>query len=724
MAPASRYIFRLTTRLRRAVLHWPRGTAGAAAVVLALVLWAAPAAHAYIGPGAGFAVLGSFLVVVAALVLGGMVLLTWPVRALVRSRRRRRAFARSRVRRVVVLGFDGMDPEVAERMMAAGRLPNLAALARRGTYRRLATTCPAMSPVAWSSFATGTGPGRHGIHDFLHRDPRTYLPTLSSARVRPPRRVLRAGPLAVPLGKPSLSLLRRSRPFWSVLGEHGILSTVLRVPITFPPEPFPGLLLAGLCVPDLRGTQGSFTAFSSAGAADDEPIGGRRLPLSASSGAYRGVLPGPARLADPGGRPAEAPFRLVPEGEGAARLEIGGRRLRLRLGEHSEWTPISFSIAPGVRAGGMCRFLLRSLAPHLELYASPINIDPERPALPISHPPAFAVYLAKRLGRFATLGVAEDTWARNEGVLDDQAFLEQCRLSFEERRRMLLASLENLRAGCLVCVFDTTDRVQHLYWRCREAGNPAAGEAQSESAEAVEAAYEQADGVVGEVAARLGEQEALLVLSDHGFTAFRRGVNLNAWLMREGYLALQPGEAGEREWLQGVDWGRTRAYALGLGGLYLNLEGREAQGVVPAEEAAALKEELAARLAGLRDDETGEVAIARVFDTARVNPGPYRDLGPDLLVGYARGWRYSWGAAQGRVAGPVFEENVRPWSGDHCCDPELVPGVLFSSIPLGAGPAQIADLAPTLLELFGISPPAYMQGRSLLPTAAGGEGNG
>ena len=671
-------------------------------------------AHAYIGPGAGFAVLGSFLVVIAAVALGFLVLVTWPVRSLLRRRRRRRAYAQSRVDRVVILGFDGMDPGIAQQMMAAGRLPNLARLRDTGTFAPLATSCPAMSPVAWSSFMTGASPGRHGIFDFLHRDPRTYLPHLSSAQIRPPRRLLRLGRFAIPLGRPVLRLLRRSKPFWAVLGEHGIFSTVLRVPITFPPERFNGLLLSGMCVPDLRGTQGSFTFFTTAPEKQTH-IGGERLPLVRDSGYLYGDLPGPPITGSSDGQASKTRLRLRPTGNGVARLEVGRERLDLRVGEYSEWTPVEFRLGPGMKAGGICRFYLKQLEPALELYVTPINIDPERPALPVSHPAVYATYLSKRLGRYATLGLAEDTWALNESVLDDASFLKQCDLFFEERRRMLRNALENMREGCIVCVFDTTDRVQHMFWRYRDAGHPAQlDDDPGAFREAIERSYEQGNEVVREVMQQLRPRDALFVMSDHGFESFRRGVNLNAWLLREGYLHLKEGASGDAEWLREVDWGRTRAYAIGLGGMYLNIRGREAQGIVAAAEADALKRELIEKLSGLRDGETGSTAITRVFDTSAVNAGPYAEVGPDLTLGYAVGYRASWAAAQGQVAGPVFEDNVRRWSGDHCLDPALVPGVLFSNLRLEASEASLMDLAPTVLALFGVLAPGYMQGRSLI----------
>ena len=566
----------------------------AAALSLLLVGLATPA-HAYIGPGAGFAVLGSFLVVVAAVVLGGLVLITWPLRALIRVRRRRKAYAKSQVDRVVIVGFDGMDPEIAESMLAAGRLPNLAKLRETGSFLPLATSCPAMSPVAWSSFMTGAGPGRHGIFDFLHRNPRTYLPDLSSAQIRPPRRQLKLAGVTLPLGRPIIRLLRRSKPFWAVLGEHGVFSTVLRVPITFPPERFNGLLLSGMCVPDLRGSQGSFTFFTSAGETSREHIGGERHLLTQANGAFHGELPGPPAAGSEQGEASRTPLKLRPGGDGRARLEIDGERVDLRLRQYSDWVPVSFRLGPGMRARGMCRFYLKQLDPEVELYVTPINIDPEQPALPVSHPAAYAIYLSKRLGRYATLGLAEDTWALNESVLDDASFLDQCRLMFEERKKMLFNALANARTGCVICVFDTTDRVQHMYWRYRDPDHLAPVEDDPNPySEAIEASYEDADQVVGEVVSKLGPRDALFVMSDHGFKSFRRGVNVNVWLKQEGYLHLKEGATGEPDWLRDVDWERTRAYAIGLGGLYLNVKGREAQGIVSPDDAPALKAELIA----------------------------------------------------------------------------------------------------------------------------------
>jgi predicted AlkP superfamily phosphohydrolase/phosphomutase len=525
--------------------------------------------------------------------------------------------------------------------------------------------------------------------------------------------MLKLGSWQIPLSKPIIRLLRRSKPFWKVLGEHGIFSNVMRVPITFPPEKFYGVSVSGMCVPDLRGSQGSFTFFTTAPSEQSGVIGGLRLPLQKQGKGYRGALPGPAKLGGNGEKNAEVYFKLYRNGN-SARLEINGERIKLAPGEFSPWTPVSFSLGPGMKANGMSLFYLKQLDPEIELYVSPINIDPEKAALPVTHPAAYSIYLSKKLGRFATLGLAEDTWALNEGALNDGAFLEQCQKFYQEREAMLLNALDNTRRGCVVCVFDTTDRVQHMFWRYRENDHPAPVEDRARFGAAVEESYIQADALIGRLLPTLGKKDVLLVMSDHGFKSFRRGINLNSWFLQNGYLKLKPEVTGEGEWLRDVDWSATRAYAVGLGGVYLNIKGREAQGIVPPSEAEDLKKELIAKLSGLRDEEKAAVGIAKVFDTAEVNPGPYAEIGPDLTIGYAVGYRSSWDCAQGKAAGPVFTDNTKRWSGDHCLEPSLVPGVLFCSQPLRDAPARMIDVAPTVLSLFGVATPGYMQGRSLL----------
>jgi predicted AlkP superfamily phosphohydrolase/phosphomutase len=658
---------------------------------------------AYIGPGAGFAFLGSFLTLITSLVLSVLSLLAWPFRMTWLLVSRRQGFRKARIKKLIFLGLDGFDPGLAERYMSEGKLPNLSRLKEQGSYSKLRTTFPALSPVAWSTFATGVNPAKHNIFDFLNRDLKTYVPELSSSKVRPPHRILKLGKLRIPLSRPSVEMRRKSEPFWKILGRHAIGCTILRVPITFPPDDFKGRMLSAMCTPDLRGTQGSFSHFSTrmqVGRVE----GGNRYPLRRVDGAVEGDLEGPENAFVEGRRAMHIPFRITHANDpGHATLEIQGESYSLRKGEYTPWIRLRFHGGIGVSVQGIARFLLTQSSPECLLYVTPIQIDPESPALPISQPSYYAIYLSKLLGSFATLGMAEDTWALNEGAIDDDAFLEQADTIKREREAMFFSALDRTRRGVVACVFDTTDRVQHMFYRYLDAGD----------GRVIEALYRDMDRLVGETWKHVDRDTALFVLSDHGFCSFRRGVNLNAWLHQNGYLALLNGAEQSGDYFEGVDWSRTRAYTFGLGGLYLNVKGREAGGIVSQADAGPLRKELIKKLAGLRDEEKGQIGIRNVYAAGALYKGPYLDAAPDLIVGYAAGYRTSWESTVGKVSTRVFEDNTKAWSGDHCVDPLLVPGVLFSNRKVDAQDPGIEDMAPTALELFGVQPPAWMEGKSV-----------
>jgi predicted AlkP superfamily phosphohydrolase/phosphomutase len=680
-----------------------------------LILISAAQAQAYIGPGAGFALVSSAFVLVTTLLVVGFTLLAWPFRAAWRAIVGPKP-PKAAIARLIVVGLDGQDPRLTDQFMREGLLPNFKALASEGAYRRLKTTFPSLSPVAWSSFSTGANPARHNIYDFLDRDRRTYLPMLSSTRIGKVERFLKVGRYRIPLQKPELSLLRRSKPFWTILGEHRIWSTVLRVPITFPPDNFYGAELSAMCTPDLLGTQGTFLLYTTRPSGRKFKEGGLRFPVAVEGDQVSTTLQGPENTFLEGAPPLALPLGVrLDRASTRAEVSVGDTRVTLAPGELSEWVSLSFSAAPGVSVKGITRLLVTEMGDHFSLYVAPINLDPESPAMPISHPPYYATYLAKKIGAFSTLGLAEDTWGLNEGVTDDGTFLKQAYDIDREREAMFFASLDRLRKGTLVCVFDATDRIQHMFWRDLDPGHPAGrGRERAEHRNAIRELYKHNDALVGRVRAKLKDGDVLMVISDHGFSSFRRGVNLNQWLLREGYLALKPGADGTSEWLRDVDWSRTRAYALGLTGMFLNLKGREAEGIVePGAETRALKAEIARKLRGLRDEEKKTVGINEAFDTSEIYDGPYLEGAPDFIIGYNAGYRTSWDCATGVVAGPVFEDNVKAWSGDHCIDPRLVPGVFFCNRKVATEEPSLVDIAPTALKLFGVEPPAHMDGRPL-----------
>ncbi len=688
--------------------------------ILGMVVLFPQRGEAYAGPGAGFAVLSSFWTLFVAFLYSVYAFLTWPFRHLLRLFRRRKTYGNAQVKRAVILGFDGMDPVLAERFIQEGKLPNLAKLREQGTFRPLRTTFPAISPVAWSTFMTGVNPGKHNIYDFLARDQNTYLPFLSSAQIHEPKRHLRIGKYSIPLGKSEIKGLRKGIPFWHWLGEAGIFSSVIRVPVTFPPEKFPGVLLSGMCVPDLKGSQGTFcfcTTHSSNGKFRE---GGVRIPMERQGAVCRSYIPGPD---DPlaSGSEMRVAFEVRPDSaRKQARIEVDSQRFTLKVGEYSEWLPVKFKAGLGFSARGICRFYLKQLSPEVEVYVTPVNIDPGHPDLPISHPVTYSIYLAKLFGPYATLGLAEDTWALNEEVLDDDAFLVQAYGNHEDRERMLFDALEKTPEGLCACVFDTTDRVQHMFWRYLDDDHPAARDVpRDQRPTVIQDLYVRMDNLIGRVMKQIDDKTLLLVVSDHGFKSFARCMNLNAWLHQNGYLALLPGKTESGDWFQDVDWSHTRAYTMGLNGLYMNLKGRERQGIVePGAEAEALKEELHRKLDGLVDPASGTVGITGVFNCEGIYAGPYVDNAPDLIVGYGAGYRASWDSVMGKVTSKIFEDNLKAWSGDHCIDPRLVPGVMFANRKFAEEKLAIVDVAPTILKLFGLKLPTHFDGKPWTMTPA------
>lgn len=719
-----------------------RVRAGRVVLLSAVVLLATAGvneAYGYVGPGAGIALLGSFFTVFIAIASAVLALFTWPIRWGWRAIRGKNAYKRAKVKRFVVLGLDGLEPSLAERFMEEGHLPNLTKLCEQGDYKRLATTCPPLSPVAWSSFSTGVNPGKHNIFDFLARNPRTYKPMLSSVHITSSKRTLKLGKYEIPLGKPSIQGMRKSKTFWSVLGEHGVFSSIIRIPITFPPEKFNGVVLSAMCVPDLRGTQGMFSYYTTAKA--DKQIdkeGGERIEAARNNGHFESYLQGPDNFLLNDGTTMKIPFKVVPKGDGAADLVLNGDTISLEVGKYTPWVDVTFKPGIGMKLRGIARFWLKQLSPELELYVTPLQIDPEKPAMPISHPLVFSQYLSKLSGKYATAGLAEDTWGLSEEVLDEDAFLEQSYAIHDEREKMFFDALSRVKRGTVACCFDGPDRIQHMLWRCMDCicskcqhvnpqdaktcakcgatyeTHPAALKMDtSRHRNAIRDMYIRMDDLVGRTMQQVDDESVLFVMSDHGFNPFRCGVDLNAWLEQNGYLVTLP-DSKPGSYLSAIDWSKTRAYAVGLAGLFINLKDREENGIVTEEEEEPLKKEIAAKLEQLVDPKTGERVINKVYNCKEAYRGPYIHAAFDLTVGYCRGYRVSWESATGKVTDQILHENVKAWSGDHCIDPVLIPGVLFSNRKLKTETPDIRDVGPTALELFGVPKPAYMEGSSLL----------
>jgi predicted AlkP superfamily phosphohydrolase/phosphomutase len=615
------------------------------------------------------------------------------------------------IKKVIVIGLDGLEPRVVARLIQAGELPNLARLRESGgTMARVATTRPAQTPVAWSTFATGVNPGGHGIFDFLRRNPKTYLPELAFSKYeqknlfRPPKAVN----------------LRGGTPVWDLLTSAGRSATIIRCPCTYPPDRIQGRMLSGMGVPDLRGGLGTPTFYTTDPSA--KPRESERLvhPRPLGDGLFAIELIGPRDPRTGGDTKIEATLRIDDTaGRGFIRSDGTPSEIEVSLGGWSGWLRVKFKLGMLQSVRGMLRFHLAACGPKPELYASPVNFDPDAPLFGISEPPEYAGELARRIGLFHTTGMVEDHTGLNNERLTESAFLDQCETAWREREAMMLDGLRSFDDGLFYCLFDTPDRIQHLFWRYTEPGHPAnLGTTPDPAfASAIDDAYRRCDVIVGRALEFADDNTLFIAMSDHGFNSFQRGVHLNTWLHDNGFLklkeGLEPGEAAG-DLLRQVDWGQTKAYALGLGGIYLNLAGREERGIVSAGDAASVRGALIQGLTGLTDPgRNGTASINRVVPRETAYSGPHVSDAPDLLVDFAPGYRVSWSSSMGGIAEGHFENNVRKWSGDHIIDPEQVPGVLFMNRSFRGEGARLLDLAPTILDALGVPKGPAMEGSSL-----------
>jgi predicted AlkP superfamily phosphohydrolase/phosphomutase len=593
-------------------------------------------------------------------------------------------------KKVIVLGVDGMDPGFLDRHWSS--LPNVARLREKGGFRRLKTTTPPQSPVAWSTFITGLDPHEHGIFDFVHRDPKTMLPYSSMSRTREPRFKLPLGPYLFPLSPARVETLRKGRAFWETLTARRIPVAVIHMPTNFPPVQA-GESLAGMGTPDMRGTQGTFTYFTD----DPEQLsrdvpGGRIVKVHGENGRFILPVEGPPNSLRKDLRFATVDLVVEVDAEHpTARLSMRRPVAIVKQGEWSEWLAADFPLLGWLaRARGMFRVYAKELHPRLALYVTPVNIDPRSPELPISSPSAYSRDITRETGPFYTQGIAEDTSAFRQGVFTMEEFERQSALVQEDELKLLRYSLAHFREGLLFFYFSSIDQNSHMLW----------GKHEPE----LLSVYRAVDGAIGEVMSRFPDAD-IIVMSDHGFNSFERSVNLNTWLWQQGFLALQGPPGGDDEMFANVDWSKTQVYALGLNGLYLNRAGREKDGIVhPGTESATVLSKLGDELLGFRDPSDGRQVVETLSPT-------HSESGPDMIVGYGRAYRGSWQTALGAVPRSVLEDNTDAWIGDHCINPDDVPGVLLSNRPLRDGSPELKDVTVAILGLFGAG--AGMSGRSI-----------
>ncbi len=622
--------------------------------------------------------------------------------------------------KIILLGFDGVEPRLFEQWMSEGALPNLQSLSNIGSYTHLGSTNPPQSPVAWSSFATGMNPGGHGIFDFIKRDPLTHMPDFALNTIEFPK--ARLGLL--PGGQLQAQNLRRGETFWLTAARQGVRVNALHIPYTFPPVTLPGgRCLTGLGTPDLRGTNSTFFYYGSDRSEPEETAvsGGRLFPLSIDNHHAESVIPGPP-LGSDDHRYLEIPVRFERIDRGV-RITVSDQQWDVPDGAWSPWTKFKFSAAGLWSIIGAGRFLVLESHPDIRVYLTPIGTHPAHQFVPASSPEHFAGDILRQLGDYSTVGWIHDTSAVDVGILPDDQFLKQILETMDFRERLLLSQMDVQDWDLLMSVFTATDRGAHMFYRYLDSQharhNPADVERLGQPLKTI---YQRMDAVVGHVIKRIGSDTRLIVMYDHGFHNFRRGFHLNTWLVKQGLMTFKgvpsgtlPDPIPEDSFYPNVDWRKTKMYALGTGALYLNLKGRERMGTVSAQESQTLSAQIRDQLKDVTDPENGTRVFREIYFGTDVFSGVAKANAPDLQLGYADGYRSSVKTLLGGFGADLLEDNQDAWSGDHSAsDVADTNGILLTNWKLPGGSPAIIDMAPTILDIFGIAPTQEMVGTNFV----------
>lgn len=630
--------------------------------------------------------------------------------------------------RMIVLGFDGMDPTVVNRLMQKGELPNMQKLAEQGVFTMMRTSIPPQSPVAWGSFITGADPGKHAIFDFLHRDPQSYAPKFSQCDTIPADWHIKLGKYNIPLKSAQIQLKREGKPFWDYLEERDIEATIFKIPSNFPPSKSEQRTLSGMGTPSLIDGYGIYTLYTS-----DENESQQDLSPHIVYYAYinendvmeEGILDGPVNdlVLDEEGQPTKTsiPFKVYLDNKHkTARIDIQDQEILIAEGEYSDWVEVNFSLIKNISSiTGMVKFYLLEMGEKFRLYISPIHISPRHPAITICTPDSYSAELADSCGLFHTISLPCDTHALSKKTFDMGQFIHQSMSVFWESRNLFHYEFERFLSGkgdFLFFYFSSLDQGQHMFWALHDTQHPYyQADVAAKYGFINDDLYRKHDAVLGEVLKKMPQGTKLMVLSDHGFAPFRRNVNLNTWLYKEGYIKLKVKELNDQVSLHEYgDWGNTKAYAIGLNGIYLNMKGREGNGIVAPTERRTLLTEIKAKLESLRDPLNGEQVVTQAFIADDSFSQDFRFRGPDIIAGFNRGYRTSGESAIGGMLPEILTNNMDWWAGDHCMNPMHVPASFLANFKINKQVPDIRDMAPTILTHFGMNKFPAMSGKSLI----------
>ena len=618
-------------------------------------------------------------------------------------------------KKIIILGFDGIDPQLLKNWMEQGKLPAFRRLWESGDFKPLRTSIPPQSPVAWSNFITGMNPGGHCIYDFIHRDPDTYIPIFSASKTSGSNKKISIGGYEFPLSGGDVKLLRMGKAFWQILEDYDIPCTVFKIPSNYPPADTKQRTLSGMGTPDILGTYGICNFYTTKPSEIDPDIGGARVhEVYVIGNQVHAKLPGPDNAFKKEHPESYIDFTVyIDPMNPVAKIKIQNHEFILKQGEWSKWKRINFNMIPTQSVKGICNFFLKQVRPEFKLYVSPVNIDPADPVLPISTPKSYSKELEKEFGPFFTKGLPADTSALTYGFLDDGEFIEQDDLVLKERLDIFDYELKRFDSGVLFYYLSSTDQRQHMFWRHIDKLSPIYDEKlASQYKDTIFNIYQTADYVLDKTMKKADKDTIIMAISDHGFCPFRRQFNINTWLKENGYHKLiDERKQGDTSLFMNTDWNKTQAYAIGLNGLYINQKNRESRGIVsPGTEKDNLVYEIARKLENYKDPETGENVILKAFISDKVYSGAQTSHSPDIVLGFNKGYRISWASPLGRLPKKIVEDNRDKWSGDHCMAPQLIPGILLTNRKIKKASPSLYDLSPTMLKIYGIPIPENMVG--------------
>jgi len=561
--------------------------------------------------------------------------------------------------KTLILGLDAFDPGFFEHLYNKGLLPNLGKFVESKSYSQFHVSNPPQSEVSWTSIATGLNPGEHGIFDFVHRDPKSYglyvslLPTQTS------------------LGSIQFVRPHNARTIFDKTAELGYSSISLWWPATFPARAESTVCtLPGLGTPDIQGRLGVGALYTTN---PDHPEKLGKTPVyfleSINANHFSSYFEGPQVRGKAERMNATLDLELILKDETSVEMKFANQIHKLTKGVWSPIIELRFKINRFLSVYSITRVIVTHTNPYVQFYVLPLQLHPLHALWRYGTPPSFVKDSWKTCGPFLTLGWPQDTTGLEDGCISDNQFLDLCNMIHDARTALLMHRLEGFQEGLLASVFDTLDRLQHMFWKNKP--------------EIIQEWYCKLDVLVGEVATRLesqnGERSRLLIASDHGFKDFNYKVDLNRWLIEHNYLnPLQDTPTGN---IKSIDWSRSKAYAIGLNSIYLNLIGRESMGVVSRDDYLQLCDQLRRDLLAWKNT-NNEPVIQKVLRNDETFTGELSQFGPDLVVGYTPGYRASADTGLGAWKQDAIEKNHDHWNADHCFDSDSVPGVLFSNLGL------------------------------------------